>query len=68
MRTLKLYPELKDNLWGGTRLIDKYGKTTKNSICAESWELSFHPDGPTKFENGTLLSEYVTKEDLGKNA
>lgn len=67
MKTLKLYPELKDNLWGGRRLIDKYGKTTKNSICAESWELSFHPDGPTRLEDGMLLSEYVTKEDLGKN-
>ena len=67
MKTLKLYPELKDNLWGGRKLIDKYGKTTKNSICAESWELSFHPDGPTRLENGMLLSENASKEDLGKN-
>lgn len=67
MKTLKLYPELKDNLWGGRKLIEKYGKITKNSICAESWELSFHPDGPTRLEDGALLCETVKKDELGKN-
>lgn len=68
MKIEKLYPELKDNIWGGRKLIKKYGKTTKNSICAESWELSFHPDGPTRLGDGTLLSESVTKAELGKNS
>lgn len=67
MKIEKLYPELKDNLWGGRKLIDKYGKNTKNSICAESWELSFHPDGPTKLESGALLSDVVTSRERGTN-
>jgi len=67
MNTEKLYPELKDNIWGGRKLIEKYGKTTKNAICAESWELSFHPDGPTKLSDGSRLCNVATEELLGSN-
>ncbi|MBQ9760291.1 MAG: ROK family protein [Clostridia bacterium] len=67
MRIEKLYPECKDNLWGGTKLKERYGKITDASPCAESWELSFHPDGPTKLENGTHLSQAVTANELGTN-
>ena len=68
MKVEKLYPECKDYIWGGRRLIDKYGKKTDRIPCAESWELSFHPDGPTRLSGGELLSDCVKKEDLGKNA
>lgn len=67
MNTEKLYPELKDNIWGGRKLIEKYGKTTKNAICAESWELSFHPDGPTKLSDGSRLCDVANEELLGAN-
>ena len=67
MKSEKLYAEEKDNLWGGKRLIDSYGKAGKNGICAESWELSFHPDGPSRLKNGKLLCEAVSEKELGEN-
>ncbi len=63
----KLFPECKDYLWGGERLKTEYGKKTDKTPCAESWELSFHKDGPTKLADGTALQDVVTKEELGKN-
>ena len=67
MEIVKLYPECKDNLWGGTKLRDKYGKQTDKSPVAESWELSFHKDGPTRLADGKTLQEFATEADLGKN-
>lgn len=63
----KLFPECKDYLWGGERLKTEYGKITDKTPCAESWELSFHKDGPTKLADGRTLQEAVTKSELGKN-
>ncbi len=67
MEIVKLYPECKDNIWGGTKLKEKYGKSSDKEIVAESWELSFHKDGPTRLENGKTLQEVATKADLGAN-
>ncbi len=67
MEIVKLYPECKDNIWGGVKLRDKYGKRTDKEIVAESWELSFHKDGPTRLADGRTLQEVATKADLGKN-
>ena len=67
MQICKLIPECKDNIWGGKKLKEKYGKVTDKNICAESWELSFHKDGPCKLENGTTLAESVSEADLGYN-
>lgn len=67
MKTLKLYPEYKDNIWGGTRLKEKYGKKTDKSIVAESWELSFHKDGKTRLYDGRTLEEALTSNEIGKN-
>ena len=67
MEIVKLYPECKDNIWGGVKLREKYGKKTDKAIVAESWELSFHKDGPTRLENGKTLQEVATAADLGKN-
>lgn len=63
----KLFPECKDYLWGGERLKTEYGKKTDKTPCAESWELSFHKDGPTKLADGRALQDVVTKSELGKN-
>ena len=63
----KLYPECKDYIWGGTKLKEKYSKTTDKTPCAESWELSFHKDGLTKLSNGKTLYESLTTKDLGAN-
>ena len=67
MQIVKLYPECKDNIWGGTLLREKYGKQTDKEIVAESWELSFHKDGPTRLANGNTLQDEATSADLGKN-
>ena len=68
MDIVKLYPECKDNIWGGNTLKEKYGKQTDKTPCAESWELSFHKDGETRLANGKTLKETVTDKDLGANA
>ena len=67
MEIVKLYPECKDNIWGGVKLKEKYGKQTDKAPVAESWELSFHKDGPTRLENGATLQDTATEQDLGKN-
>ena len=67
MEILKLIPECKDNIWGGVKLKEKYGKQTDKNPVAESWELSFHKDGPTRLENGKILQDEVTAKDLGRN-
>ncbi len=67
MQIFKLFPECKDNIWGGTKLKDKYGKTSDKSIVAESWELSFHKDGPTKIADGRTLQEALFKAEIGTN-
>ncbi|MBQ4071757.1 MAG: ROK family protein [Clostridia bacterium] len=67
MKNLLLYPECKDNIWGGTKLKTKYGKATDRDIVAESWELSYHKDGPTRTEDGATLSEALTNEEIGTN-
>lgn len=55
---LQLKPVLKDYLWGGFRLKTLFGRGNGGKKIAESWELSVHPDGQSRTENGTL-SEYV---------
>ena len=67
MKIEKLFGDSKDNLWGGDKLIKYYNKTGKGEICAESWELSFHNDGPARLSDGTTLKESVSEADLGKN-
>ena len=67
MEILKLYPECKDNIWGGVKLREKYGKQTDKDPVAESWELSFHKDGPTRLADGRTLQEVASSADLGEN-
>ena len=67
MEIVKLYPECKDNIWGGMKLKEKYHKQTEKNPVAESWELSFHKDGPTRLQDGRTLQETVTATELGKN-
>ena len=67
MEIQKLYPVCKDYLWGGTKLKEAYGKQTTLSPCAESWELSFHPDGETRLESGDTLKDALTDREMGSN-
>lgn len=66
MSLLKLAPSYKDYLWGGHRLVEEYNKQYEGSVLAESWELSCHPDGPSRILNGKYkgrtLTEYIEEE------
>lgn len=44
----------RDYLWGGRRLAERFGRTDAPECCAESWEVSAHPDGPSVVANGPL--------------
>ncbi|HHX57462.1 MAG TPA: class I mannose-6-phosphate isomerase [Clostridiales bacterium] len=65
MEALKLIPEFKDYIWGGTKLRDEYNKKCDYKKIAESWELSCHKDGNSVIENGEYsgfsLTEYIQK-------
>lgn len=69
MSILKLKPCCKDYLWGGSRLIEEYGKEYDGDILAETWELSCHPDGPSYISNGKYagktLQQYIDGEGKG---
>ena len=67
MNIEKLYPEYKAYIWGGERLKEIYKKRTDISPCAESWELSFHPDGLTRIESGETLCSVAGDSELGEN-
>ena len=67
MDIMRLTPAFKDYLWGGNKLKERYGKRTDLTPCAESWELSFHPDGPSRLTDSRTLAEAVTPRDLGTN-
>ena len=67
MKNLKLIPECKDNIWGGIKLKQKYGKKSDSEIVAETWELSYHKDGPSRLEDGSLITEALTPEEIGYN-
>ena len=70
MAILKLSPATKPYLWGGTRLAAEYGRPASKGPLAESWELSCHPDGPSRISGGpgtgTALPDYLA--DKGPRA
>ena len=66
MPIYRLDPTVKNYIWGGTRLLEHYGKKGDTPL-AESWELSFHPDGLTRLLDGRTLQEALTPPELGEN-
>ncbi len=69
MGILQLVPSFKDYIWGGHRLVEEYHKQYDGDVLAESWELSCHPDGPSRIQNGPYagktLAEYIAAEGKG---
>jgi len=63
MSLIKLKPTCKSYLWGGHKLVEKYGKEFDGEVLAETWELSAHQDGPSTIMNGDFqgktLIEYI---------
>jgi len=49
---LTFKPVYKDYIWGGARLATHFHRTRTPHPCAESWEISAHPDGPSIVANG----------------
>lgn len=57
-------PVYKDYLWGGERIREQFTRPETPTPCAESWEVSAHPDGMSVIENGPLAGQ--TLETLCK--
>jgi mannose-6-phosphate isomerase len=49
---LTFKPVYKDYIWGGDRLSKKFHRTGTPTPCAESWEISAHPDGTSIVSQG----------------
>ena len=66
----KLKPHYVQTIWGGSDLIDMFGKDSEADSIAESWELSAHKDGMSHIAEGEYkglsLEELVGK--IGKDA
>lgn len=54
-----LEPALKETIWGGNKLREKYGKSAKLANVAESWECSVHPHGLSKVVSGKYKGMYL---------
>lgn len=72
---LRFKPIYKDYLWGGDRIQARFGRRGAPAVCAESWEISAHPDGDSTVACGPLegrtLSSLVSEfggELLGSRA
>ncbi len=49
---LTFEPVLRDYIWGGHRLETLFGRDLPPGIVAESWDISGHPDSPTRVDSG----------------
>ncbi len=65
---LALKPVIKDYIWGGQKLKTLFGRDNGDGKISESWELSVHPDGESRTDEGTL-SSYISEhpESVGGN-
>lgn len=61
MEIMKLKPQGKDYLWGGTRLREEYGKDIPLTPLAETWECSVHPDGLSVILNGEYAGQTLAE-------
>ena len=50
-------PVYKDYVWGGTRIPAAYGRACTPGVCAESWEISAHPDGQSIVASGLYAQQ-----------
>ena len=54
LEPLTFSPVYKDCVWGGNRIPRVYHREGAPQICAESWEISAHPDGMSVVDRGPL--------------
>ena len=50
-------PVYKDSIWGGTRIGSVFHRDNAPPVCAESWEVSTHADGPSLVTNGPFAGQ-----------
>jgi mannose-6-phosphate isomerase len=50
-------PVYKDYIWGGGRIPAAYGRSGAPAVCAESWEISAHPDGMSVVASGAFANQ-----------
>lgn len=69
MKYYKLFATTKSYIWGGKKLFSFHKESNEDTI-AESWELSFRPEGKSfvNTKDGLKpLEEVVSKKELGTN-
>ena len=54
-------PVYKDYLWGGTRIASRFGREGTPVPCAESWEVSAHPDGMSVVDGGPFAGRTLAE-------
>lgn len=54
-------PVYKEYLWGGRRLADTYARKGTPAVCAESWEISAHPDGASVVAEGPFAGQSLAE-------
>lgn len=52
-----LKPELKERLWGGTKLREIFGYAIPSDQTGEAWCISGHANGPNVIQNGPLQGQ-----------
>ncbi|MCL1888394.1 MAG: class I mannose-6-phosphate isomerase [Kiritimatiellaeota bacterium] len=50
-------PVYKSYVWGGSRMAAEYGRAGAPEVCAESWEISGHPEGMSRVKNGVYAGD-----------
>jgi len=56
-KPLTFVPVYKSYLWGGRQLPARYNRADAPEVCAESWEISGHPEGMGAVKNGAYAGE-----------
>ena len=64
---LHFAPVYKDYVWGGNRIARVFHRASAPAICAESWEISAHPDGMSVVDRGPLAGRTLASlvEEFG---
>ena len=57
-------PVYKNYLWGGEKIASVYNRKGTPEVCAESWEISAHPDGMSIIADGSFKG--TSLDDLVK--
>ena len=58
---LFLEPQLKENIWGGSRLGTDYGYPIPSSRTGECWGISAHPNGDTVVREGIFAGKKLSE-------